>query len=185
MTREKRGDIGTAVLGASLLIVLILGTGLISAWIEPRPVCCPAFLKRPEAARSFNAEETIAPWVAMWNSYDLSEVDRLFLPDDRVTYFSSEKEGLIRGIGALREHHAGFGFIPGGKARGNKLWVDGLSSQVFGDTAVVTGIWHFQRAQTPEKAQHGPFTFVYVKSGSEYRIAHGHFANAPAPAAAR
>ncbi len=27
----------------------------------------------------------------------------------------------------------------------------------------------------------GRFTFVYIKDGDEFRIAHGHFSNAPAP----
>lgn len=39
----------------------------------------------------------------MWNSYDLTLVDHLFLADAYVTYFSSEKEGLITGIEALRD----------------------------------------------------------------------------------
>jgi hypothetical protein len=55
LTRENKRDFGTAVLGAFLIIVLILGTGLISARLKPRPGCCPVFLKKPAEARSFNA----------------------------------------------------------------------------------------------------------------------------------
>ena len=29
-------------------------------------------------------------WVSIWNSYDLSKVEELFLNDSRVAYFSSE-----------------------------------------------------------------------------------------------
>jgi len=29
-------------------------------------------------------------WVAVWNSYDLDQVPKLFLDDERVTYFSFE-----------------------------------------------------------------------------------------------
>jgi hypothetical protein len=55
LTRENKKDFQTAVLGAFLIIVLILGTGLISARLKPRPGCCPVFLKKPAEARSFNA----------------------------------------------------------------------------------------------------------------------------------
>ena len=36
-------------------------------------------------------------WVAIWNSYDLSMVEKLFVNDERVTYFSSEKQAPSRG----------------------------------------------------------------------------------------
>ena len=39
-------------------------------------------------------------WVSMWNSHDLSMVDRLFLKDSRPTYSSSEKQDIIKGIEA-------------------------------------------------------------------------------------
>ena len=58
-------------------------------------------------------------WVEMWNSYDLDEVKELFLDDTRLTYFSSEKEGVIRGMEAVLEHHRGFGFVPGGESKGH------------------------------------------------------------------
>ena len=60
---------------------------------------------------NFDPEEAVSTWVSMWNSYDLSLVDELFLTDPTVTYFSSEKEGLIKGIDAVSKHHAGFGFV--------------------------------------------------------------------------
>jgi len=55
----------------------------------------------------FNADNQIHRWVTMWNSYDLSLVDTLFLTDNRLTYLSSEMEGVIRGIKNVREHHRG------------------------------------------------------------------------------
>jgi len=55
----------------------------------------------------------------MWNSYDLSMVDTLFLTDDRLTYLSSKMEGVIRGVENVREHHRGFGFVVGGKDQDN------------------------------------------------------------------
>jgi len=118
----------------------------------------------------------IDAWVAMWNSYDLSMVEKLFLVDSHVSYFSSEKEGLISGIDAIRNHHAGFGFVDGGKKQDNKLWIEDIHVQVFGSSAVVAGIWHFQK-ESDESAQiqKGPFTFVCVKELEEWRLAHVNF----------
>lgn len=59
----------------------------------------------------------IDDWVKFWNTYDLDQVGRLFLTDDRVTYFSSEKQGVIKGYEALVKHHEGFGFVKGGRTR--------------------------------------------------------------------
>lgn len=45
----------------------------------------------------------------------MNQFEKLFLKDDRVTYFSSEKQGVIKGYEALLKHHEGFGFVKGGK----------------------------------------------------------------------
>jgi ketosteroid isomerase-like protein len=92
-------------------------------------------------------EDLIAAWVDMWNSYDLSKIENLFLKDSRLTYFSSEKEGLIKGIEAIRKHYEGFGFIKGGKTQEYKLWLEDINTEIYGDTAVITAIWYFQRIQ--------------------------------------
>ncbi|MGD8535314.1 MAG: hypothetical protein PVF66_05630 [Candidatus Aminicenantes bacterium] len=124
----------------------------------------------------FNAQEQVNSWVSLWNSYDLSMVDKLFLADERLTYFSSEKEGLIEGFGAVREHHRGFGFIEGGKIQDNKLWVEDLQANVFPPVAVVTGIWFFRRGPEGTKdISRGPVTFVYIQEKGEFRLAHLHF----------
>jgi len=126
----------------------------------------------------FNMAETINKWVAMWNNYDLSKVDELFLNDSSVTYFSSEKEGVIKGIEAVREHHKNFGFVVGGKAQENQLWLEDLTESNYGPAVVVTGIWFFQRAsEPPENVQQGPVTIVYVYRNNEFRIAHMNFGN--------
>ena len=120
----------------------------------------------------------LSDWVLMWNSYDLLMVDELFVADSTVTYFSSEKEGLIKGIDAVRKHHEGFGFVKNGKAQKNKLWVEDLHIQVFGAVAIVKGVWFFKK---PDKesvfVQKGPFTVIYIKKGEKYLITHMHFAN--------
>ena len=65
-------------------------------------------------------------WVEMWNSYDLDEVNELFLDDPGLTYFSSEKEGVIRGMEAVLEHHRGFGFVPGGGSKRHPSMAGGV-----------------------------------------------------------
>ena len=125
----------------------------------------------------FHVEEWVDAWVEIWNTYDLNQVDKLFLQDERVTYFSSEKEGAVIGIDAVREHHRGFGLVEGGKEQPNKLWVKDLHISAFGESAVVTGIWFFKRPDGT--VQRGPVTIVYVKQGEEFRITHMHFANYP------
>ena len=120
--------------------------------------------------------KSVDDWVSIWNSYDLSRVDRLFLNDPRVTYFSSERRGLIKGIDALIKHHEGFGFVRGGKVQPNKLWLEDVDVEDFGKTAIVTAIWCFRRGDS-ESVQRGPVTLVFVRVGDEYRIAHANFSS--------
>jgi hypothetical protein len=115
-------------------------------------------------------------WVSIWNSYDLSMVDKLFINDPRLTYFSSEKEGVVKGFEAVRRHHVEFGFVEGGKDQPNRLWLEDTEIDAFPRVAVVKAVWCFQRGGS-EKIQCGPVTLVYVQTGDEYRIAHAHFSN--------
>jgi hypothetical protein len=116
--------------------------------------------------------------VEMWNRFDLDRVDDLFVRDARVTYFSSEKPGLIAGIDAVRQHHRGFGFVPRGSDRGSRLWLETVQAHTYGNVVVVTATWLFQRAgaTTPQR---GPVTLVLLGEGGSCRIAHAHFANDP------
>ncbi len=123
-----------------------------------------------------NVKEAVDRWVRFWNTYDLDEVEHLFLTDDRVTYFSSEYEGLIKGYGSLVKHHEGFGFIPGGKETGNRLWLEDVDIEEFNQTAVVKADWMFQRKGS-DKVQRGPVTIVYVTVDGAPRIAHAQFSN--------
>ncbi len=118
----------------------------------------------------------VEAWASIWNTYDLSMVERLFIDDERVTYFSSEKRGLIKGIEALLRHHEEFGFVRGGKEQPNTLWLEDTQIEAYGDTVIVKADWCFRRNGS-EKAQIGPVTFVYVPSGDVHRIAHAHFSN--------
>lgn len=118
----------------------------------------------------------VEEWVELWGTYDLSRLGDLFHPD--VTYLSSEREGLIVGLDALREHHVGFGFADGGVEQEQELWVENVQASTFGSSAVVTAVWFFgDRQAPPEEVSRGPMTAVYVWTGDRYKIAHMHFAN--------
>jgi hypothetical protein len=116
-------------------------------------------------------------WERSWNTYDLREVDSLFFRDNSVTYFSSEKGGLITGVDRLREHHAGFGFVAGGKASPNRLWLADTTTRWHGRVATVLATWNFRREDGTQ--QSGPVTLVIAPRGRGFRISHAHFANAP------
>jgi len=158
-----------------------LGLAVIAAAVIAGGTGCNSTPPRP----GFNTRDWVSAWVAMWNNYDLSQVDQLFVPDKSVTYYSSEFDGLIAGIEELRDHHRRFGFVEGGKSVESELWLEDLQTRIHDATAVVTGTWLFRRpGQSREQAQRGPVTFVYVlrlegETSYSYRIAHAHFSNPP------
>ena len=121
-------------------------------------------------------QRIVDAWVSIWNTYDLSMVEKLFLNDSRVSYFSSEKRGLIKGIDKLLKHHEEFGFVPGGKTQPNRLWLKDVDTEVFNGAAIVAATWCFQRGGS-DKIQAGPVTLVYVLEDGEWRIAHANFSN--------
>lgn len=149
---------------------LLILSGLLAAGCQGAP-------PSPPPPPPLDADAELGRWVAMWNSYDLDEVSRLFLQDERVTYLSSEREGLIAGPVALREHHEGFGFEPGGRPAEQELWLTEIEPRQFDGAAVVTAVWFFGQRDDLAAAQRGPMTAVYVWTGEEYRLAHLHFAN--------
>lgn len=162
--------------------VVLAGSVLCLTALAPAPV--QTTTPPPEPTLQLQAAEvaaTVAAWQAMWNSYDLAVVDELFLDSPRLTYFSSERGGRISGLEALKEHHAGFGFVVGGTATGNRLWLEEVETAIYGAAAVVTARWMFEGAGVGEPPGSGPVTFVLVAiAGGGARIAHAHFANEPA-----
>ena len=100
----------------------------------------------------------------------------LFLQDDRLTYFSSETEGLLQGFERIVEHHRGFGFVAGGAERDQLIWVDEVHIVEFGDSAMIAAIWYFGDPAAPADAQRSPMTVVATRTTSGYRIAHMNFA---------
>ena len=115
--------------------------------------------------------------MSLWNSYDLAQVDSIFVTDETVSYFSSETEGLISGRANLFAHHEGFGFVPGGKDAESRLWLEDLRLDAAGTGAVATAIWYFQRTPSDEEVMRGPVTFVLSPTASGYRIQHANFGN--------
>jgi hypothetical protein len=157
-------------------------TTLAAAASRSGPVCAVETEGSPDEVRDtlgrFDGAREVRAWVDMWNRFDLDRVDALFLRDGRLTYFSSEKPGLIAGIDALRQHHRGFGFVPGGAARGSRLWLEAVQAHTYDRAVVVTATWFFQRPGSAPP-QRGPVTLVLVNDGEGCRIAHAHFANDP------
>jgi ketosteroid isomerase-like protein len=123
-----------------------------------------------------NVNEALDQWIRLWNTYDLAQVSNIFLNDHRVTYFSSEKEGLIKGIENLLDHHKKFGFVSGGKETDNKLWLEKTDIEQYKNTAIVKAVWYFQRKGS-ETTQRGPVTLIYTKIQDNWKIAHSHFSN--------
>jgi hypothetical protein len=134
----------------------------------------------PSQDREAAVTRTLDAWVEMWSSYDLDEVERIFVADETVTYFSSEYGGLIQGIEALVRHHAGFGFRSGGAPTGSRLWLEDVEMRWADGAVVVLAQWLFASADSPDTPQRGPVTFVIVPRENGYRILHAHFADAPA-----
>jgi len=154
-----------------LLLLFISTTGCI--YIESDST----LLKPPSPVLKFDADRLLQDWTDMWNSYDLSQVDNLFLTNEHATYFSSEKQGLIVGIEAVREHHVGFGFVPGGAEKDTKLWLDDVHIEIYSTTAVVTAVWYFEKSLPDNRQiQKGPVTIIYTPTECGYRIAHMNFA---------
>jgi hypothetical protein len=90
-------------------------------------------------------KQSLESWQQVWASYDLDQLPELFVQDGNLSYFSSEKSGLIEGFGAVYQHHQGFGFEPGGKAHKNKLWLEKVKvTQVADEVFLVPAIWFFR-----------------------------------------
>jgi ketosteroid isomerase-like protein len=126
-----------------------------------------------------DAPPVIAEWQTFWNTYDLDQMDKLFKNNDALTYFSSEKEGLIRGFDAMLEHHKGFGFVPGGEKKPAKLWLEDIETDYVGDVAIVTAIWFFDTVRDGKKViMRGPVSFVCAKdSAGKFKLQHVNFSD--------
>jgi len=134
---------------------------------------------RPRPAPTSGASTPAAlldAWLAMWRRYDLDQVDDLFLDQD-VTYFPSDQQGLIEGLDAIREYHAGLGFVAGGFQPENELWLEQVTIADFRDSAVVGALWYFGNRVNRRAAGRGPLTMALTRTPSGFRIAHVNFGN--------
>jgi imidazolonepropionase-like amidohydrolase len=139
-----------------------------------------AVAARPAAAVSGGAATPNAlldAWIGMWRRYDLDWVEELFVPDDALTYFASDREGLIEGIDAVRAYHADVGFVPGGFAPENELWLEQVTIADFGESAVVGAMWYFGNRVNRLAAARGPMTMVLASTSSGFKISHLNFGN--------
>ena len=124
-------------------------------------------------------EHVINKWLELWETYDLNLLDDIFLQTEDLTYFSSEKEGLMIGYKHLKPHHSGFGFVEGGKQPKKSLWLEDIKTKIYGETAMVAAIWYFgDRNAVKNSVSKGPVTFILIndKQGNT-KIVHTHFAN--------
>jgi len=128
---------------------------------------------------AIEVETVIEDWLKLWSTYDLDLVEDIFWQNENATYFSSEKEGLIKGYEHFIAHHEGFGFVKGGKSAEKSLWLEDINITIHNETAVVEAIWYFGDANAAEKTvQNGPVSFVLVNNEiGKVKIAHTHFAN--------
>ncbi|MEQ8362928.1 MAG: hypothetical protein RH948_08675 [Cyclobacteriaceae bacterium] len=123
--------------------------------------------------------ELMDRWLTLWSSYDLNLLDSIFWQDMDMSYFSSEKRGLIKGYSAMHPHHKGFGFVEGGKQPSKALWLEEVDITLQPDFAVVGAIWYFGDKSMPkDSVQNGPVSFVVLRNkAGMVKIAHTHFAN--------
>lgn len=124
-------------------------------------------------------DELADRWLTLWSTYDVDMLNDIFWNDPGMTYFSSEKRGLIKGYDQMKPHHEGFGFVAGGKQPPNSLWLEDINTSMHNDFATIEAIWYFGDKSLPKDSiQNGPVTFVIFKNkDGSARIAHTHFSN--------
>ena len=114
-------------------------------------------------------------WLGMWRRYDLDRIEELFVADDALTYFASDREGLIEGIDAVRAYHADVGFVAGGFDPENELWLEQVTIADFGESAVVGAMWYFGSRVNRQAAGRGRMTMVLTSTSSGFKISHLNF----------
>jgi imidazolonepropionase-like amidohydrolase len=121
-------------------------------------------------------------WLGMWSRYDLDLVGELFVDDPGVTYFASDREGLVVGPEAVRAYHQTTGFVPGGFQPAGELWLEQVTISDFGESAVIGAVWYYGSRVNRPAAGRGPLTMVLTRTPRGYRITHLSFGNyAPEP----
>lgn len=124
-------------------------------------------------------DPVVNKWLNLWATYDLNLLEEIFYQSEDLTYFSSEKEGLIKGYSNMLPHHEGFGFVEGGKEPPVDLWLEEIETRINGETALVAAIWYNgDKTAVHDSIPHGPVTFVMLRDDAgKVKISHAHFAN--------
>jgi len=137
----------------------------------------PVVAVRPAGGGAASAQALLDNWVAMWREYDLDRVADLFVVDDALTYFPSDREGVIQGYSAVHAYLAGLGFISGGFEPQNEMWFEQIAVSDFGESAVVSAVWYFGDRLNRRAARRGPLTLALARVGDGVRISHANFGN--------
>jgi len=116
-------------------------------------------------------------WLGRWRRYDLDLVSELFVDGDSLTYFASDREGLIAGLEGVRAYHVDTGFVPGGFQPDGELWLEQVTIADFGESAVIGAVWYFGSRVDRPAAGHGPLTMVLTRTPVGFRISHLNFGN--------
>ncbi len=132
---------------------------------------------RPAGDGAASAEDLLEGWLAMWRRYDLDRMADLFVNDDALTYFPSDREGLIEGFAAVREYHEGLGFVAGGFQPESEMWLEQVTVADFEESAVIGAVWYFGTRVNRRAAGRGPLTMVLARTDAGYRISHVNFGN--------
>jgi imidazolonepropionase-like amidohydrolase len=131
----------------------------------------------PTGAGAATAQALLDDWLAMWRSYDLDDLANLFVQGDALTYFASDRVGLIEGFEAVRAYHEGLGFVRGGFEPEREMWLEQVTVADFGESAVVGAVWYFGTRLNRAAAGRGPLTMVLARAGEGFRISHVNFGN--------
>ena len=116
--------------------------------------------------------EALEAWLAAWRSYDLDRLDDIFLEEDDLTFFPSDGQEVLRGYDAVEAWHRAQGFVPGGFAPQEELWLEDVVVANFDRSAVITAVWRFGNRVAPEGGARGRLTVVLLRTPAGYRISH-------------
>jgi uncharacterized protein (TIGR02246 family) len=123
------------------------------------------------ASPAEDASAVIDRWAAAFNANDADAVVKLYAPDGLLHGTSSPT--LNAGASAISEY---FKVLP---ESGNKVTIGDRHMVVLGDAAAMgVGFYEFKSAQGA--ARPARFTFVVVKRGADWLIAHHHSSTLPA-----
>lgn len=144
-----------------------------------RPRVVDEGIGEPPATGPASPQEALERWLGLWHGYDLDGVGEVFLQDPTLTYFPADSAGLIDGFDAVVAWHEKQGFVPGGFRPDEELWLEETFISGFGESAVISAVWHFGNRVSREDVARGPLTMVVVRTRTGYRISHVNMSNYP------